>query len=404
MKFALVFISIFVASLALSAEEYSASDYLTGNWGGLRSNLAERGLTLEAVYKAEYWGAFHKGVESEYFFVDNSDIILEWDLEKAFGWKGWLFRLYVLGNDGKVPKIHSESVSHGVSNIIAHPTWKIYTLFLERKFFDDRLSILFGTFDFNSEFDVQNSAGLFLNPCYGIGTDIAQSGENGPSIFPTTSLALRVRTRPFKNVYAQAAVFDGVPGDPNNPNGTRVILKKSDGFFCAAEGGYDNENDDSESFLKAGVGAWYYTSSMDYLASHITNWGAYVFFDKNLFRESDGKGELNAFARIGIADELANEIISSVIVGFNYKGLIPGRDEDEFGAALSFDRRKLYYLYGTIPLHDPRSEGDYEIAYKFVVNGAVAVQADLQKISYPLWDKKRDEPIWVAGIRTILNF
>jgi porin len=48
-----------------------------------------------------------------------------------------------------------------------------------------------GLYDLNSEFDVIEAAALFLNPSHGIGPDFAQSGRNGPSIFPVTSLAIR---------------------------------------------------------------------------------------------------------------------------------------------------------------------------------------------------------------------
>jgi len=39
-----------------------------------------------------------------------------------------------------------------------------------------------GLVDLNSEFDVQETGGLFLNSAHGIGPDFSQSGLNGPSI------------------------------------------------------------------------------------------------------------------------------------------------------------------------------------------------------------------------------
>ena len=92
---------------------------------------------------------------------------------------------------------------------------KIYEAWYEHRFFDERLSLLAGLHDYNSEFDVLEYASDFLNSSFGISPDISQVG---PSIFPTTALAPRGsrRSRPAGS-YLLAALYDGVPGDPELP-------------------------------------------------------------------------------------------------------------------------------------------------------------------------------------------
>jgi porin len=53
-------------------------------------------------------------------------------------------------------------------------------------------SVRVGLYDLNSEFDTTESRGLFINSAYGIGQELAQTGRNGPSIYPVTALAARV--------------------------------------------------------------------------------------------------------------------------------------------------------------------------------------------------------------------
>lgn len=48
--------------------------------------------------------------------------------------------------------------------------------------FDDKLSLLFGLYDLNSEFDTQETSSIFINPSHDIGAEYAQSGKNLPSI------------------------------------------------------------------------------------------------------------------------------------------------------------------------------------------------------------------------------
>jgi porin len=71
-----------------------------------------------------------------------------------------------------------------------------------------------GLIDLNSEFDVQSVGALFLNSSFGIAPDYSQSGLNGPSIFPVTSPGVVVAVE--KPRWAvRTAIFDAVPGDPN---------------------------------------------------------------------------------------------------------------------------------------------------------------------------------------------
>ena len=45
----------------------------------------------------------------------------------------------------------------------------------------------------NAEFYVNDSSAMFINSSFGMGQDFAQSGKNGPSIFPVTSTDVELR-------------------------------------------------------------------------------------------------------------------------------------------------------------------------------------------------------------------
>ena len=78
-----------------------------------------------------------------------------------------------------------------------------------------------------------DAANLFVNPAHGIGTDFSQSGSNGPSIFPVTSLALRLQYRASASTSLRLAVLDGVPGDPDRPGHTAIKLGGGDRALLA---------------------------------------------------------------------------------------------------------------------------------------------------------------------------
>jgi porin len=124
----------------------------------------------------------------------------------------------------------------GVSNIEAPAKWKLEEGWIQQNLFDNRFSALVGRYDLNSEFYRLQSAGLLLNSSFGIGPEFSQSGQEGPSIFPNTSVGARFAIKPIEEIVLRTAVLDGVPVD--RPNGTRKIFAKDDGVLIVAEAAY----------------------------------------------------------------------------------------------------------------------------------------------------------------------
>jgi porin len=48
----------------------------------------------------------------------------------------------------------------------------------------------------DSKFNITESSDVLLHPAFGTAPELAQSGRNGPSIFPTTSFGARIRYQP----------------------------------------------------------------------------------------------------------------------------------------------------------------------------------------------------------------
>ncbi len=214
------------------------------------------GFNFNFVYTGEF-ATSSGGLLSGDAYLDNIDMTLETDLESLLGWSNSKLMIYVLGNQGRSPSAFIGD-TQGVSNIDAPDTWKLYELWYQRTWVQDKYSIRAGLYDYNSEFDVLETAGLFLNSSFGIGPDIAQSGENGPSIFPTTSLALRGRFTTDRNFYLQGVILDGVPGDPLNSHGTHIKLNSEDGLMLALEAG---KILDEGAYKKIAVGSWRYSKN-----------------------------------------------------------------------------------------------------------------------------------------------
>jgi len=296
-------------------------------------------------YKGDWVGNATGGLKRGQVFLGNIDAIAQFNGAKLWNIDGSTVFLYGLGNHGGKPS-SLVGDAQGLDNIEANSTFRLYEAWIEQTFSSSRTSMLAGLYDVNSEFDSKETSGLFINSSHGIGPDFSQSGENGPSIFPVTSLGVRLKWLPSRNTYIQAVVLDGVPGNPDKPNGTRIQWGKNDGLLSIAEVGYVR-GDDAPSFsratssshdMRAAFGFWAYSSKSEPIlpGGSKSNWGLYGMVEKNVYREAEGDGQgLSVFARSGVAESSVNRFGLYASSGAVYTGLFRGRDEDQMGLGIA---------------------------------------------------------------------
>lgn len=386
------------ASLAIAedAKPDFATDTLTGNWGGARDSLFEKGYSFELSYKADAWRNLNGGMNKGNRVLDNLNIIMDVDAEKAMGLSGTSFRVYLLNNFGGRPNDLVGS-NGGIDNIeTSTQAFKLYEAWVQQNFFNDKLSLLAGLHDLNSEFYATDTSGLFLNPTYGIGTEMAASGDNGPSIFPTTSLAFRAAVSPTDNTYLQAAIYDGVPGNPNNARGTHINFDNKDGALVVAEAGI---KDDTIGHF--GLGAWKYTAKRaDQVTGEMTNSkGFYVLADSS-FYQADSQ-DLSAFARVGFTAGDVEQFKSNWSFGLVGSGYVPSRPEGQIGFAVTTAVNSDKYKQANVPVES--KETQFELTYADKLTPWLSIQPDLQYTVNPGTDQTLDNA-WTIGVRLGVDF
>lgn len=357
-------------------------------------------LALGAAYTGERWSAVEGGVATGGAYVDNLDLTAEVDGERTLGVQGLKLFAHVLYNNGHEFAEPFVGAAQGISNIEAFRAWRLYEAWADWELGNG--SLRFGLYDVNSEFDVKETAGLFLNPAHGIGTDFAQAGANGPSIFPITSLGVRYRHVAGDWAWKFAAL-DGVPGDPDDPGSNRVRFGDGDGALLVGEV--------SRAFAGARVafGVWHFTANFDDVRDVDANGdpvarsgatGAYAIVEGRLHGAPDAEQGLSGFLRVGAADERVHQFGSYLGGGLVYTGALPGRPDDRLGLAFASvangDRfRDALALAGT-PVE--RRETIWELTYRMEFGEAFALQPNLQYVANPGTDPALDDA-WVVGLR-----
>jgi carbohydrate-selective porin OprB len=174
--------------LFVAAAEAQDIPWLAGDWQGQRQTLADEGLDFEFVLTLEGVQNVSGGIARSSRGLLNLDLIMDAQGQALGLSEQGTLHVYFLGNAGGTP---TEMIGdlQTTSNIEAPETFKLYELWWQQRFADDRLAWLAGLHDYNATFDALDTAGLFTNSSFGISPDVSQVP---PSIFSTTSLAFMV--------------------------------------------------------------------------------------------------------------------------------------------------------------------------------------------------------------------
>jgi porin len=351
------------------------------------------------AYKAGVLSNLDGGIRRETRYLDNLDVTLAVDGAQAFGRDGLTFFLYGLYNNGTRFSEDVVGDAQVVSNIeTGVQATRLYEAWIDQRFLSDRASIRFGLYDLNSEFDAINPAGLFLQSAQGIGTDFAQSGRNGPSIFPVTSLSVRGELRLTDTWVLRAAVLDGVPGDPAQPERTTVELGNGEGVLVVGE-----VNQQSGP-LRSGLGVWGYSSRMESLAGtgdrHRSK-GVYAFLSGKAYSEAaDSSQGLALYGRAGQASESVNQFETYVGAGAVYTGLLPARPMDQLGLAMAWAETGSTYR---IAENAEQREVALELTYRAQIHDLFALQSSIHYVINPGAVPELDNAL-VFGLRAELGF
>jgi porin len=211
---------------------------------------------------------------------------------------------------------------------------------------------------------------------------------------------MRVHITP--ELYAQAVVMDGVPGDVDDPKGTQIAFEDGDGAFVGAELGYQS---DITGYI--GLGAWHYTGKFDdFVGTDINgdperdhSQGAYVLFDKPLAKN------LNGFVRFGVANGDVSAFDFGWSTGLVYTSLIPERENGQLGLAVSGTHNSDKFKESVVAsgAESDSNETQIELTYRDDLLPWLAVQPDIQYTNNPGTDPTLNDS-WAGGLRVEVSF
>jgi hypothetical protein len=135
---------------------------MTGDWGGSRTELLEKGYDFTLDYVGEVAGNLHGGYNDDKTarYSDQFALGAHLDLQKIFGWHDAEFKLAITERSGR--NLSNDRISDpragqfsSVQEVWGRgQTWRLTQMWVKQKYFDGALDVKFGRFgegeDFNS--------------------------------------------------------------------------------------------------------------------------------------------------------------------------------------------------------------------------------------------------------------
>ncbi|MGA0601978.1 carbohydrate porin [Caulobacter sp. KR2-114] len=363
-----------------------------------------KGVALSMAYKLDVMGVADGGLQRDTAVLDNLSVNADVDLDAAAHWRGASLHVSFLANHGGHPGDLAGSLQ-GVDNIeVVHARAKVYEAWIDQSLADGLVDVRAGLYDTNSEFNVTDSAGIFLGPTYGISSEIAATGPNGPSIFPSPALALRINVQPRSDVYVRFAVVNALAGTLGDPGGVNTDF--SQGVILWGETGWKTGGG------KIAVGAWGYSKGQPDLRDTLPSGdpkpaathGAYVMIDQPVLKGDKGP-QASAFLRFGVSDGDTTPYRAAGAVGVTASHVIASRPDSVLALGVSWGTLSAKYRANSADAGEPLdvAETVLELTYADKLGAHLTLQPDLQYIHRPSGDPAIKDAV-VLGLRATVNF
>jgi porin len=396
---------------------------ITGDWGGARTDLAEKGLTFDLNWTQYIQGVAAGGLSRDVEYGGKLDYLGKIDLMRMGLVPGGLVTFRAETRYGS--SVNGDSGTLNAVNL---------DLFFPLKGVDDSIPFTITTLSYtqflSEEFGV--FAGKFdtldgdLNE-FASGRGVAQFMNSNFVFNPVASLTVPYSTLGFGVVWVPipAVTVSSSVFNTTDSSTTTGFGQVGDGWSwsTAAMGQYrlgDLPGGQSLTFVYAGDGDYVQIGAARFvpppsgglvIPTDDNSWCAmwnlwqYVFVEdpgEGLIDLLDGRPDrqgLGVFARLGFADQDTSPLDWGLSGGIGGRGPFAGRDEDSYGVGLFYNGIEDTRLFSALGIESAAS--GLEAFYNFAVAPSLHVTLDAQLVQ-PIVDSL--DPALILGLRLRAQF
>ena len=425
--------ALVLSANAMADEAFSAdSKWMTGDWGGERTKLIERGIDIKADYVGEAGYNAHGGYNDDKTgrYADQFGLGVALDLQKLWGWDNTQAKIQMTSRNGRnisndrigdprAGTLSSSQEVYGRGHMV-----RLTQFWIQHQMFDNKLDVKLGYFgegeDFNTfPCDFQNlsfcgsQVGNYVNTWYN---------------WPVSQAAIRVKYNITPELYAQIGAYNQNPSQLEHGNGFKLSGSGTKGTVIPVElvwspkvnnlpgeyrVGYYKSAADAPDVREDVNGDNAATTGADYRTRSSKKGYWFVAQQQLTTHNGDASRGLNIAANATFHDKETNTVDNYQSIMLVYKGPFDARPKDDVGIGaarlhVNDDVRKNaellneaggftdYSQAGYAPLRG--TEYNYEINYGFHVTNWLTVRPNLQYVTHPGGVDKVDNAL-VAGLK-----
>jgi porin len=426
--YAVIVLAFGFASAHANAHDLTTGPYLLGDWNGLRTRLADRGIAFDLSYGSQVAHNVSGGTGSVTRYADQWAFGTTLDLSKLWGWRGAEFQATVTDRNGR----NLGADAHIGDNMLVQEvygrgqTWHLTQFWVNQKFLEDRLQIKLGRLTVGEDFasfscDFQNLTFCGSQP----GNLVSDYWVN----WPTSQWAARIKFQGSREYYVQIGAYQVNPRyleddyashsgwKLDNPSGTT-------GALIPIEAGWLPSWDGRPGSYKVGV--WYNSSDgsdlyedVDHHPRGVTGlaplkrssqFGAYLNFQQQISGRPGERGA-TVFLNVSQADRSTARVDGQIAMGIQYRGLFE-RPADTIGLAIGATHNNSRYA-NFIRDNNRRAQQSVvagsgyeyvgELYYSWSPLPSVFLRPNLQYIRHP-GGTNQNRDAFVLGFKSGLTF
>jgi porin len=372
---------------------------LTGDWGGVRTRLADHGFSPYAIYTSEGFGAAGKGIEDGADWTSVLEFGLDVDTQKLVGLPGGSLHASALWIEGTDPSDRVGNLN-AISSLSAPPAARLYQLWYKQVL--GPVTAKIGQVIASDDFMVSPSAALYLNA--GFGTDPTFTANINAPTYPLGAPGAVVAWQVVESLQLQTGVYVADAG-PNDGGNHGFGWSTDHGWVVFSEIAYKANPGGHAGIYK--LGGYYDTARFTDLATGERdrgNWSLYLLGDQTVYAGAEGVPTVTVFGGVGVSPQQDRNIVHYYLqAGVNVTGLLPSRPKDVLGVGATYTGFSDDFVRASRAAGTPvtSQEAIIELTYQATITPFLTLQPDLQLVVDA--NQSRHNAV-VLGIRMVATF
>ena len=396
---------------------------LTGDWWGVRNDLAAKGITFDMSLTQVGQGVVDGGKDEGWKYGGRGNLIINVDTQKLGLWPGGFLTVQVEGNfaesvngkTGALMPVNSNQL-YPTPSIVHNNNLNVPQVSF-MQFFSPYAGVILGKLDTISgdanEFahgkgDTQFlNLALNINPLTVVVTPYSTLGA-GVILLPTKDPKAAIVNFSVLQTNGQASTigFDDLHSNQLTFAGEARVRTDFFGLTGHQLIGVEYSN---KTFTSLDQSLRFFTENRN-IRKQDGSWNIYYNFDQYLYEPNKGSGQgVGIFGRFGVSDGNPNPMHFFVSFGVGGKGIIPSRPIDRFGIGFYYidvGNPKFRTILGTRSFL--RDEYGFEAFYNFAITPWLQLTPDIQVIrpaqKRVITSRKGIDTATVLGLRLQLLF